>query len=314
MTATLSGAGILSFGGGTDRYVPNSAITLTDAANLTLNGDAVDNVTDFPLGRGDGVTNTLTLHPSITTLTTLYRTDWQGRVALSTSARTNLLYYSERIDSWSKELVTVTVNAVAAPNGTTTADKLVETTGNGQHYVYKGVSVGSGKYLALSIHAKAGERTVIRLGTSGWVAMFSTPTHAYGHFDLTSGAILLEYGCTARIKPVGGGWYRCTLISLVPAITSGTVSICPSIVINGTTYTYIGDGSSGLYVWGGQSEVFNSAPADPTPYIPTNSAPVTVTDYSVSGSTVTFAETPVYNAEFSLDGAVTGLPFLWAKP
>ena len=240
----------------------------------------------------------------------LTRTDWQGRMALSTSARTNLLCYSEQIDSWNKRFVTVTVNAVAAPNGTTTADKLVETTGSGQHYAHMGVSVESGKYLALSIHAKAGERTGIRLDTSGWVAMFGTPAHAYGHFDLTSGAILLEYGCTARIKPVGGGWYRCTLISLVPAITSGIVSICPSPLINGTTYSYIGDGSSGLYVWGGQGEVFNSAPAGPTPYIPTTAAPVTVTDYTASGTTLTLAEVPALAAELTVDGTGVNLPLL----
>ena len=139
MTATLSGAGILSFGGGTDRYVPNSAITLTDAANLTLNGDAVDNVTDFPLGRGDGTTTTLALHPSITTLTTLYRTDWQGKVALSQAARTNLLKYSEQFDNavWLKikggtgVLPVVTPNYAPSPRGDTTRSAVVSPQGDG---------------------------------------------------------------------------------------------------------------------------------------------------------------------------------------
>jgi hypothetical protein len=53
--------------------------------------------------------------------------------------RTNLLTYSENFDNaaWGKQSVTVNANAAIAPDGTLTADKLIESTTNAVHYVYR---------------------------------------------------------------------------------------------------------------------------------------------------------------------------------
>lgn len=306
MTATLSGAGILSFGGGTDLYIPNSAITLTDAANLTLNGDAVDNVTDFPLGRGDGTTTTLTLHPSITTLTTLYRTDWQGKQRIYSTSRTNLLLYSEQFGNewWTKAWGYTVDNVAIAPDGTATADRLAEdTTASTTHWVRRILSFTAGTRYTTSVYAKAGERTAVWVRAGAGSAFFNLAT---GTLVTTLGT-----GATGGIDAIPNGWYRCWCSCVAPTTGSEYVGFG---LMNGTApanSAYTGDGGSGAFFWGAQLE---TGTATPTSYIPTTSAPVTVTDYSVSGSTVTFTETPVYNAEFSMDGTVTGLPFLWAKP
>ena len=49
----------------------------------------------------------------------------------------NLFTYSEQFDnaSWVKERITITTNATTAPNGTLTADKIVEDTTTNSHRV-----------------------------------------------------------------------------------------------------------------------------------------------------------------------------------
>ena len=47
-----------------------------------------------------------------------------------------------------------------------------------------------------------------------------------------------------------------------------------------------------------------------TPYIPTTGAPVSVTDYTLSGSTLTLAEVPARAAELTVDGTGVGIPML----
>jgi type 1 fimbria pilin len=55
------------------------------------------------------------------------------------SPRTNLVLYSEEFDNayWTKTNVTITANATTAPDGNLTADKLVENSVNGNHFIYR---------------------------------------------------------------------------------------------------------------------------------------------------------------------------------
>ena len=172
-------------------------------------------------------------------------------------ARTNLVLYSQEFDNayWTKSNVTISTNQIIAPDGTLTADKLVEDATLNQHRVLRAID-GSTKNI--SIYAKAAERSYI-----GLFAAVGTRTY----FNLSAGTIgTVSSGSTATIESVGNGWYRCSLYNAHP--TNGALF---QLSTDGTTETYTGDGVSGLYIWGADLEAGTFA----TPYIPTVAAQVT---------------------------------------
>jgi hypothetical protein len=173
----------------------------------------------------------------------------------------NLLTYSEQFDNaaWTKSRATISADAIAAPDGRTTADKFVEDgTASQTHQMSRGVSVTSGTPITLSVYAKAAERS--RLSTAFTNAgAFSTVQRAT--FDLSTGIASSTQGTpTVAIEALSGGYYRCS-ITATPTSTATATSIL--YLDNGSTVVYTGDGSSGLYLWGAQLVVGS----DPLGYI-----------------------------------------------
>lgn len=185
--------------------------------------------------------------------------------------RTNLLTYSEQFDNavWAKTRATVTANAATAPDGTMTADKLVEdTTASATHYI--GLVTNAVTFTAVthcgSAYVKAGERSrlqAILVDSVGIVSGASTI------FDLTAGTVVS--GSQGAISPVGSGWYRISIYGTPAAGLTPSGGGLRIHLDNGTTQTYTGDGTSGLFIWGAQLE----AGAFPTSYIPTVASQVT---------------------------------------
>ncbi len=181
--------------------------------------------------------------------------------------RTNLLTRSEEFNdaAWTKLNSTITADTVVTPNGTLTGDKLVEdTTASNTHEVVSGsISFTSGTSYALSVYAKAAERSAfsfVRSGTGG----------ASARFDLSNLTTTSIVGSpTLSINPVGNGWFRCTMSWTAGATASRTHSIRLENPFGTDSYT--GDGTSGIYIWGAQLEVG----AFPTSYIPTTTAAAT---------------------------------------
>ena len=204
------------------------------------------------------LTNT-TLDPRITFSRTTNATlvDSTGRV---TYAPNNLVLRSEEFENaaWTKTASTITVNASVAPNGTTTADKLVENTAASTgHFIQPspsptspGVSVG--QFFIYSVYAKAGERTFIQLigtgtGPSGGPVLAG--------FDLTNGtAGTPSATVTSTITDVGDGWYRCSMAFPISTAGIGTYQIRLALNSVATASSYTGDGTSGLFIWGAQFE------------------------------------------------------------
>jgi hypothetical protein len=179
--------------------------------------------------------------------------------------RTNLSLQSEDFSNavYIKVGATVSTNVAVAPDGTTTADKLVEDTSTGLHsYVIIATQSTSGDY-TYSVFVKPDGRTKIRL-TEGF------SIGGYIQFDLTTATFTTTAPAkNGKIEAYADGWFKC---SATWAFTGGaTTQIFLDLVNSSNTSNYTGNGTSGVCVWGSQLE----AGSNSTSYIKTTTAAVT---------------------------------------
>lgn len=242
--------------------------------------------------------------------------NWKG--LLIEESRTNLLTYSEDFSNaaWVKSYTTVTANTVAAPDGTTTADKIVGNNAvNRMHIVTHAASVTSGQTYSMSFFAKAAEKAWARFGAGN--SPFGAGTYATDrsvYFDLENG-VVGTVGSTfdsASISPVGNGWYLCSCVGTATATTTLNYDLSPAQDDLDADYAGLNEG---VYVWGAQLE----AGAFPTSYIPTSGAtatrsadvasmPVSDFGYNVSEGTVLIVADTISSAvnnhtDFSLSSS-----------
>jgi hypothetical protein len=164
-------------------------------------------------------------------------------------ANVNLLLYSEQFDNayWVKTNSSVSLNNTASPDGKITAEKLIEDTSNNAHYIQKTISGGSATY-SLSIYAKAGGRNWILLG---W---WDGAVNRNAYFNISSGSVgTISGSVSASITSVGNGWFRCAVTH-----TSAISVMYAQCAISDGVSSYVGDGSSGVYIWGAQLEAASS--------------------------------------------------------
>jgi len=169
--------------------------------------------------------------------------------------RTNLLTYSEDFSNaaWSKVNATVTANASVAPDGTTTADKLIANTTLDQHRCDQTPS-STAVAQTFSVYVKA--------AGYGFVGLRLNATGAL--FDLSTGGInIISAGITAQSTYFGNGWYRCSITKA----TGVANDVCRINISDGSgiASNFTGNGTDGIFLWGAQLE----AGAFATSYIPT---------------------------------------------
>jgi len=164
----------------------------------------------------------------------------------------NLLRYSQQFDNdaWSKLRSSVTANATTAPDGTTTADCLIEdTTAANTHTLYQSPTIAGETTYTFSVYAKAGNRS--------WVQLRLFNSSPGVSFNLSTGVIGTKIGgASAYILSVGDGWYRCVMTATSAA---GDTALCRiaigeadnDITFDGNPTTY----PAGIYIWGAQLEL-----------------------------------------------------------
>jgi len=208
------------------------------------------------------------------------RFDYDGSgVTIVEPVSTNLLTYSEQFDNavWTKSDSSITANALTAPDGTVTADKLVEAATTSTHSAFQSVSLAAGLVYTYSVYAKAGERSFLIIQPTG--------DSRFAYFNLSTGAVATVNGSplSTSIQSAGNGWYRCTISVTSPGAGASSFYVYCAATDGNASYT--GDGISGIYLWGAQAEVGSTATA-----------------YMVSGATNGFRAVPVVSGSATPKG------------
>ena len=223
----------------------------------------------------------------------------------------NLFVYSEQYNqsNWIKTSSTITTNAITAPDGLSTAEKLIGNNGvTGRQSVYQDISCTSGVTYTFSVFLKQAERRYITI----W---FDTPNITEGAFygastyiDLQTGTIAT--GTQSKIVAYPNGWYRC-YVTATPNFT-GSLRLNTSIGTPNNAgdtgapaiYKYTGDGVSGIYIWGSQVETGTNR----TDYTPTTTTAVNRVLSSTTNTNITGFST-YYSSGFDENvGFTTFLP------
>jgi hypothetical protein len=175
-----------------------------------------------------------------------------------TYAPSNLLLRSQEFNDavWQKLNSSVVTNATTAPDGTMTAEKLVENTATSSHFVSQnGGNIGDIE--TLSVYAKRAERFWMRLDIGARSAFF----------NLDNGTVAPS-GAATSITAVGDGWYRCSMRTVRETANFNFIYTALS---NAPSSSYTGDGVSGIFIWGAQREQVTYQTV-PGPYVATTSA------------------------------------------
>lgn len=197
---------------------------------------------------------------------------------LMEASRTNLWIQSEDFSTSHSTvgLNAITTNATTAPDGTLTADRISEDTGGSQHRIRQAtdIAIASGATSTLSVFVRADQKTRVSLRLTESTFAVSVDCS----FNLATGLAGTPVntgtasGGTASIVRLANGWFRC---SLSGALNGGFLT-CRGLIelmdTGGTTITYTGDGTSGLFIWGAQ---FETGVSFPSSYIPTTTVAVT---------------------------------------
>ena len=210
-------------------------------------------------------TNSKVLDPRVTFARASGATYYDG--VTTAKAEENLLLQSQEFDSaaWTDVNIVLTANATTAPDGTSTADSIIDTSSNARHEIYNasGTATTSGATYIVSMFAKENTAAEFKL-------TFNTAGVRDGvFFNVNSGTVVSsDAGYSGAITSVGNGWYRCTV-----TMTAGTTAtrFFALFLSNGSqNITYIGTGT-GIYIWGAQLEQRSSISS----YTPTTTQPIT---------------------------------------
>lgn len=189
----------------------------------------------------------------------------------------NLLLRSEELDNvvWDKTGYTVIANDTIAPNGTLTADKLIDS--GGSTFFAQSVIIPVNSLNTHSFYLKKINHDWVRIS----IASGGNQVNLWGNVSNgtigVSNTVGTSTNISVAVSDVGGGWYRFSISGLIPTVTSVSVFIC-SATSNGSGTRVVG---GERYQWGGQV----NAGATATGYIKTEGTNSPVTNYNAVQTT-----------------------------
>ena len=186
-------------------------------------------------------------------------------------ARTNTISTSEVAPTAYSGGITKSVDSsVVSPAGGNNVEKFTLSSVNSQHYFgnHNNISASSG-YSTYSIFAKASGHNLIRLRMKNTVGLFYCDYNlATGQKQVNSSA---HSSVTGAIESMGNGWWRCSMTYASEKTNPYATVFLINAMDASLSNSFLGDGTSGVYVWGSQYE----AGAFPTSYIPTSGSTAT---------------------------------------
>ena len=279
----------------TDYSLVGSQLTFSTAplSNATLTWqDASSNIFNF--GIGNGSTTVYNLGVEYNPGPSIYKSDWQGNQLQYATPRTNLISNGNTPGGtgWSTSsggtgtAPIVTLNYATGPDGTTgAATRLQANQGSGSttndYSILQPPSftaVNGTKYIhSVWLKSNTGSNQTVYMAQSGAGPIGVTVTPTWSRF--------------------GDPYTATSNGTLFPHIgTRGT--FCPA------------NNSLDILVAYEMVEAAQSGLTTPTSYIPTTTAPVTVTDYTLAGNQVTFALAPASGSILTFNGLFEFLP-IW---
>jgi len=200
----------------------------------------------------------------------------------ATQIGTNLVNYSEQFDNafWAKTGIlafgsgsVANTTATTDPLGGNTADLVVENALNDFHTIASTsgfpVAAVGGVYVA-SIYVKRPTVNGRRYFQITF-ALSQFGSSQYATFDLQTGLVSGSASTvgTPVMTDVGNGWYRCSMAATATSTASSLVFFVLTNAATGRSPSYLGDGVSGVYMWGAQvQETYLSN------YVATTTAPI----------------------------------------
>lgn len=174
---------------------------------------------------------------------------------------TNRLRHSSDLSNaaWVANNVTKLSNTTIAPDGTMTADTIVESADVASHGISQTNTISPTQQWTFSRWFKPKERSIVQF------IMLDNDTpdnYILVNFILSAGGSSTKLthggnavGGKALITPYPDDWYRCALTG-IPNTGGSQVEIRNSLMATDTgTSVYDGDGTSGIYTWGAQLEI-----------------------------------------------------------
>ena len=156
------------------------------------------------------------------------------------------------------------INVGVAPDGASTADKLIADSTSGSHLVGTLVTPVVDTYTASAYVKAAGYGFCALQMLFGGLNIFRA-------YNLTTGAITASAGTGTDATPVnaGNGWWRFAVT--FTTLSTATDAFRVRVENAGTGANWSGNGTDGILVWGAQLE----AGSFPTSYIPTTTTSLT---------------------------------------
>ena len=230
-------------------------------------------------------------------------------VLQSPADRTNVVAWNQDFSNavWNKYAVTCAgagINAIMAPGGTMTMDKVSETATTALHYI--------DQYpLTIDVSGKVSGAIVARDGGSGQITLRliaypGTSRYAQITVDLTNGTVTANSvaggasGQAWTVRDIGGAYAGYYLITQT-AILGGANTGCYYRIMVGDYSSRLGSTANGVYLWDADLKI-----GDPTlPIGPTGASAGTAPDYVISATkavSFTSAIAPASGLALTFDG------------